>query len=75
MNHWILIDETPDGAREPKTTTDRMEVPGGHMIRTRVYGQGANHNLPASVAMVFVPTSDASIYDVPLGEDAAHLAS
>lgn len=78
MIRWEIIDEQPHTDRQPQTITDRLEVAGGHIIRTRVHGQGANNLLPASVAMVFVPSAgESSIYDAPPGGDAIapHLSS
>lgn len=68
MIRWEVIHQSPNG-EIPKTITDRMEVTGGHIIRTRVHGAGNHVQAPASVAMVFVPTTDASIYDAPPGGD------
>lgn len=55
MANWEVIHRTPEN-NPGHTITDKMEVSGGWLYRTRVWGHGAaGKGLPPALSMAFVP--------------------
>lgn len=74
---WHVIEHTPGAGGASETMTERMDVPGGYLVRTRVYGAGTHRKEAPAIALVFVPcpAGETPIYSTQADARPTHLSS